>query len=131
MSENTSHWVTRLIPILAFAAGIIISSVGGIMLISSSLKLAFFQEDPYSYFTEQECVSPYSKLAPQPLSETEGVGEITNVEQSPEEIQSCIERNREQQRHQFKNRHQQNIIDALSALVVGGILLVVFRKRNK
>ncbi|MDD3693886.1 MAG: hypothetical protein PHC89_00610 [Candidatus Pacebacteria bacterium] len=129
MSENTTHWITRLIPILAFAAGIIISSVGGIMLISSSLKLAFFQEDPYSYFTEQECVYPYSKLTPQPLSETERAGEI--VEQNPEEIQSCIKRNREQQRYQFKNRHQQNIIDALSALVVGGILLAIFRKRNK
>lgn len=134
MSENKSHWITRIVPVLAFAAGIIIASVGGIMTISSSLKLALFDSEPYSYVTEEECRYDYNKpasLDKEPeISSTLMVDERGHYERNPEEIKECIDKRVAQEKIRFENRHKQNIVDGVSALIVGGILLFAFRRRK-
>ena len=46
MSQK-KEWISKIVPNLAFAAGIIIASVGGMMTLSSTMKLALFDSEPY------------------------------------------------------------------------------------
>ena len=120
MSDN-KHWITKLIPVLAFAAGIIIASVGGIMTLSSTMKLVFFETEPYSYITEDQCLYDYTK----PLDSERG-----NVERSPEEVEVCVAEQKIQEKKRFQNNQKETIVDGVSALIVGGILLLAFRRRK-
>ena len=117
MSE-TKHWITNLIPVLAFAAGIIISSIGGIISISAALKLAFFEMEPYTIVSKETCEFDYSKAADIPY------------ERTPEEVDQCVAERKAEETERFHNNQKNNIIDGLSALIVGGVLLFVFRKRK-
>ncbi|MCI5050825.1 MAG: hypothetical protein MRY57_00775 [Candidatus Pacebacteria bacterium] len=118
--SDKKHWITKLVPALAFAAGIIIASVGGIMTISSSLKLAMFETGPYSYISEDSCrydyEKPYVDNAP--------------VERSPEETKACIQERKQEEMERFQKSQKENIIDGVSALIVGGVLLLAFRRRK-
>jgi len=118
--KETKHWITKLVPVLAFAAGIIIASIGGIMTISSSLKLALFETDSYSYVTEESCRYDYTKPT------TEGQQELRNAE----EIELCIADREQEEKERFQKNQKENIVDGMSALIVGGILLLTFRKRK-
>ncbi len=106
-----SNWIKHVVPILAFTAGIIISSIGGIMTLSSALELSFFKQDRYSYISEEEC--KFQK----------------EVELPVQEIEKCMEERREQETERFKEDKKRDIVDGISFLVVGGILLLSFRKR--
>ena len=117
---HTKHWITKIVPALAFAAGIIIASVGGIMTLSSSAKLAFFDSAPYSYVTEDQCRYDYSRPNPE-----------ATYERSDAEIELCLENRKEEEQVRFKNNQKDNIVDGVSALIVGGILLAAFRKREE
>jgi hypothetical protein len=119
--SHTKHWITKLVPALAFAAGIIISSVGGIMTVSSSMKLALFETEPYSYITEDQCRYDYNK----PLMENGETYEYTDSE-----IQKCMAERKNEEIKRFQNNQKENIVDGVSALVVGGLLILAFRKRD-
>lgn len=118
--SDKKHWITKLVPALAFAAGIIIASVGGIMTISSSLKLAMFDSGPYSYINEDSCRYDYSKPA------IDGF----NQERSQTEIQQCMDNQKQEELSRFQKNQKENIVDGVSALIVGGVLLLTFRKRK-
>lgn len=118
--SDKKHWITKLVPALAFAAGIIITSVGGIMTVSSSLKLAVFDSEPYSYINEESCRYNYEKPY---------IGDAP-VERTPEETSLCVEDRKQEELQRFQKNQQENIIDGISALIVGGILLLAFRKRK-
>ena len=118
--SDKKHWITKLVPALAFAAGIIIASVGGIMTISSSLKLAMFDTGPYSYINEDSCRYNYDKPA------IDGV----NQERTELEIQKCMDNRMEEEIKRFQKNQQENIIEGVSALIVGGVLLLAFRRRS-
>jgi hypothetical protein len=119
--SDKKHWITKLVPALAFAAGIIIASVGGIMTISSSMKLAFFETGPYSIITEDQCRFDYNK----PSS-----GNQLNYERSPIEIQQCMADRKQDEITRFQNDKKENIVDGVSSLIIGGVLLLAFRRRK-
>ena len=121
MSDKKHTWITRLVPALAFAAGIIIASVGGIMTISSSLKLAFFETGPYSIVTEEQCRFDYNKPA-----NNNGI----NYERTQVEIQQCMADRKQEEITRFQNNQKENIVDGVSALIVGGVLLLAFKRRK-
>ncbi len=118
--SDKKHWITKIVPALAFAAGIIIASVGGIMTISSSLKLVMFDSDPYSYITEESCRYDYSKPV------IDGVNAIRN----DAEIGKCMIDRRQEEMIRFQKSQQENMIEGVSALIVGGILLLAFRRKK-
>jgi hypothetical protein len=122
MSETKKDWVTRVVPSLAFTAGIIMAAIGGIMLISSSLKLSMFDAEPYTVITEEECKYDYTAVSVTPESGPKM--------RTPEEIQSCLLRREQEELERFQNSKKENIIDGISALLVGGILILAFRKRK-
>lgn len=121
MSDKKYHWINKLVPALAFAAGIIIASVGGIMTISSSLKLSFFETGPYSIVTEDQCRFDYNKPSP---------NDYLNYERNDSEIQECMTNKKQEEIIRFQNTQKENIVDGISALIIGGVLLLAFRTRK-
>lgn len=135
--SDKKHWITKLVPALAFAAGIIIASVGGIMTTSSSLKLAMFDSGPYSYISEDQCMYKYQGSVPtlMPLDgfDSNGNGldlDVNSSVNTEAEIKSCVEKRQKEERSRFQKNQQENIIDGVSALIVGGVLLLAFRRRR-
>jgi Ca2+/Na+ antiporter len=126
MTDNKHHhWLTSLVPNLAFAAGIIMASVGAIMIVSSSLKLALFESEPYTIITEEECRYDYTK----PITNPE-LGQ-KEQERSPEEIAQCMQRRHNEELVRFQNTEKRDIVDGVSAFLVGAILMAIFRHKRK
>jgi len=120
MSEIKSDWVSRVVTSLAFTAGIIMAAVGGIMILSSSLKLAMFETEPYTIITQEECKYDYN------VYDKEGAPTVRTTE----EVEACLVRREQEELERFQNTKNENIIDGLSALLVGAILVLAFRKRK-
>ncbi|MFT6361126.1 MAG: hypothetical protein ACJAV6_000669 [Candidatus Paceibacteria bacterium] len=120
--SDKKHWVTKLVPALAFAAGIIIASVGGIMTVSSSMKLALFDSEPYSIVTEDQCRYDYNKTTEAPNFGT--------YERTPEEVALCLDSRKAEELARFQNNQKGNMVDGVASLLVGGILLLAFRRRK-
>jgi hypothetical protein len=53
-----------------------------------------------------------------------------NEKQSPEEIKACILDLEQKELIRFQKNQKENIVDGVSTLIVGGILLLAFRKRD-
>ncbi len=121
MSHKT-HWLVHVVPTLTFAAGVIIASIGGIMTISSSLKLAFFDSDPNSYVSMEMCRHDYSRAVPE---------FNPPYERSEQEIQECLQKQEWEELERFQKRQTSSLIDGVSALFIGLILLLVFKKRSE
>jgi len=118
--SDKKHWIIKIVPALAFAAGIIMASIGGMMTVSSVAKLALFEGEPYSYISEDQCRYDYNK------PEIEG----QTKERSIEEIEQCVMDRKAEEISRFQNSEKQDIVDGLSALLIGGILILSFRKRK-
>ena len=116
MSQK-KEWISKIVPNLAFAAGIIIASVGGMMTLSSTMKLALFDSEPYSIISQEECRYDYSR--------SDEVYERTDIE-----INECVIERKAEELERFQNNQKRNIVDGVSALVVGGMLLLLFRRRK-
>lgn len=119
--SDKKHWITKLVPTLAFAAGIIIASVGGIMTMSSSLKLAFFESHSYSYVRSDDCRYDYNNQTSK--------GDAP-YERSASEMEKCMIEKKSEELARYQNEKKENIVDGVSALIVGGILLLVFKRRK-
>jgi len=123
---DTKHWILKIVPALAFAAGIIMMAIGGIMTISSSAKLALFDSEPYNYITREQCEFDYS-------SQKEFVENKENsnlTKKTEEEIEVCLADKRLAEKKHYQDQKKQNIIDGISSLIVGLILVLSFRKRK-
>lgn len=118
--SDKKHWIIRLVPAIGFVAGIIMASVGGIMVLSSSAKLVLFDENPRSYISIDNCRYDYSK---------ERVDDKPYL-RTAEEQNLCVKERKKEDTKRFKNDEKQDIIDGLSLLLVGFILLFSFRKRK-
>lgn len=131
--SDKKHWISKLVPALAFAAGIIIASVGGIMTISSSLKLVFFDTNPYSYIDKDQCRYYYDRY-PQALAldlkENSSSDNIEPHQRTEIEFEKCMEEKLEEEKDSFQKNQLENIVEGVSALIVGGVLLLAFRKRK-
>jgi len=123
--SDKKHWITKLVPALAFAAGIVIASVGGIMTVSSSMKLALFETGPYGMVTEEQCRYDYSRYDAIPVEPESGP-----TMRTPEEVEKCMNERKIEEMQRFQNDQKSNMVEGVSALLVGGILLLAFRRRK-
>jgi phenylpyruvate tautomerase PptA (4-oxalocrotonate tautomerase family) len=134
--SDKKDWIVKLVPALAFIAGVIIASVGGIMTISSSLKMAIFDSGPYLYISEDQCKYDYSrdlaKGTTVGTTEEEGLTDMTDqyYRLDPEEVEVCINEKKQEEINRFNSSQKENIVDGISALIVGGVLLLSFRRRK-
>jgi hypothetical protein len=129
MSDN-KHWILKIVPALGFAAGIIMMAFGGTMVLASGAKLALFDNDPYSYITREQCDINYP--LPVDLSAGKLIKEkdVTTIQRSEDDIQRCLVEKRLEEKNRYQNGKKQNIVDGLSSLLVGGILVLAFRKKK-
>ena len=136
MKEESIHkhdWIFSIVPNLAFAAGVIMASIAGVMILSSILKLSLFQYEPYEQITREQCLFefPYKK----PLPITDGgvafVDSDKNAKPSEKDIQMCLKERRTEAKERFQLKKKENIVDGISILIVGLILIISFRKRKK
>lgn len=136
--SDKKHWLTRIVPVLAFTAGIIMSSVGGVMVLSSSVKLVLFEQGPHSYISKEQCRYDYVPIMPvdvvslKGFEGTEALGEFGDqkVALSDEQIEECLSEKRAEEKSRFQGREKQDIVDGVSALIVGFLLILFFRKKK-
>lgn len=119
--SDKKHWIIKIVPALAFLAGLIMASVGSIMIISSSLKLELFEHAPYDYVDHESCRYDYNKKAEDGVS---------NYVRTDMEISDCLKQRQNQNRLRFEANEKQDIVDGVSMALVGFILLLFFRKRG-
>ena len=126
---HQKHWIIKIVPVLAFATGIIMVSIGGVMTLSSGAKLALFDHEPYNQITREQCEFDYHDFRPIPVETLEKKSEPRK--KTEEEIIKCIKERRIEEKQRFKGRQKQNLVDGLSVLIVGLILILGFRKKEE
>ena len=126
--SDKKHWIVKIVPALAFAAGIIMASIGGIMTLSSGAKLALFDAHPYNQISREQCEFDYS-FHGIPVMDKKTV-DTTPKKRTEEEITRCIERRKIEEKQRFQQEKKQNLIDGLSTLIVGLLLIIFFRKKE-
>ncbi len=131
--NNRKHWLFVIVPIFAFAIGIAMASVGGIMTLNATAKMFLFESGPYAYISPNECL--YDDF-PAPINVAynvngDGAKDIKKPRQrSEEEIEKCFAEKKNEEKIRFLNKEKQSVVDGLSALVVGLILIFIFKKKN-
>ncbi len=119
MSDFKKHWVFQIVPVLLFFVGVIMMTVGGTITLSSSVKLALFEDSPRHIITKESCRYEFK-----PFDEKE-------VEKTETEIERCFKEKKMAERLRFRNNQKQNIVEGLSSLFIGLILTLFFRKKKK
>ena len=118
--SDKKHWIIKIVPALAFAAGIIMASIGGMITVSSTAKLALFESDSYSYISKEQCEYDYKEINTNENARKKSI----------EEIEQCVMDRKAEEISRFQNTEKQDIVDGLSSLLVGLILILSFRKRK-
>ena len=123
--EAVSYKKTRvIIASLVFTIGVIMSSIAGVIFLSSSAKLLFFQKPLYFTDYEEQC---RFRLGEHPLGmKTIDEREEKNI--SPEALEKCVTKLEKQDKERYREEKMRSLIDAFSFLIVGIILILSFRK---
>lgn len=128
--SDKKHWLTTIVPVLAFATGIIMMSVGGIITLSSAAKLALFEQGSYSYIDSEQCRMDYSGSETMYESNIPSEKTYTPRVRTEQEIEQCVQNKKIEETSRFKNTEKQDMVDGLSALIVGFLLVTFFRKKK-
>ncbi|MCF7846968.1 MAG: hypothetical protein K9M51_02935 [Candidatus Gracilibacteria bacterium] len=120
MAKNLS-WLSHLINLGGALTGIILTAVGGVMVLNAALKLYVFQfqGEAYQIVTTQEC--QYDR----------NLGTEEPRERTPEEIEQCKAERREEQKMRFRRQKEENMVDGLAMLLVGIPFWIIFDRRRK
>lgn len=110
------EWIKKLIPSLGLLIGIVFVAIGATMLLSSTFKLVFNVE--VSYDTRISCETKYN-----PELEK-------SVEQTPEQIEACVQDLKESEHERFVAQKTDDIVDGGAFLAVGIFFWVFFWKRR-
>ena len=127
MSEQKKSWVIRLAEAIGFLAGIILLSVGSIILIQSGMRLVFLdgenQNDRWSSYQdiEQDCL--YPSLSPSVEKETSAI--LSTGEQH----EICIAEKKENNKKEFTSENIRRIVENIPLIIVGLVLFLAFRKK--
>lgn len=127
MSENNHlAWLSELIQFGGAVTGIILTAVGGVMLLNATMKLYIFnfQSESYQIVTEEECRYDHSR--PKAVE-----NEFKSYERTPEEIAECKEIRKEENLLRFKRNKKEGMVDGLAMLLIGIPFWMIFRKRQK
>ena len=128
MTEKKLGWLYDLINFGGAVTGIILTAIGGTMLLNASLKLYVFKFDGYSYnyITEDSCRFDY-RVQPFPVKEANS----KPVERSEEEIKKCMEERKAEEEARYKRDKQESMVDGLAMLIVGIPFWIIFDRRRR
>ncbi len=128
MTEKKLGWLYDLINFGGAVTGIILTAIGGTMLLNAVLKLYVFKFDSYSYsyVTEDQCRFDY-RVKPFPVKEAD----TEPKERSEEEIKKCMEERKAEEKARYKRDKQENMVDGLAMLIVGIPFWIIFDRRRR
>ncbi len=116
-----------------FLIGVALASIGGTIVLSTSLKLALFPQPTGYADYEEMCVNRLThSVIVTPLAPGEKIVDRKEEKEIDEkEVERCVEKMREQSTQRYRERKFQTLIDGISILIVGLILLTTFSKRSR
>ncbi len=114
--------IKNLVKLVGTSAGIILFSIGAVMLLNSFLKLYVFSLETDSYFNPQRTCQQVEKKDDLNFSD-----EIFNEA----EYSSCVERETTYAKETYQKRKKSEMIDGFSFLVVGTIIFIFYQKKKK
>jgi hypothetical protein len=131
MSDKKLGWLYDLINFGGAVTGIILTAIGGTMLLNASLKLYVFKFDSneYSYIRAEDC--RYDYLHPVPV---EGNLKTVNTqprERTSEEIEKCMDDRKAEEKQRYTRNKQENMVDGLAMLIIGIPFWVIFDRRRQ
>jgi len=127
MSEKKLGWLYDLINFGGAVTGIILTAIGGTMLLNSALKLYVFKfdSDSYSYVTRESCLYDYN-LPPVKVIDTK-----QPRQRSEEEIEKCLTERKAEEKQRYTRNKQENMVDGLAMLIIGIPFWIIFDRRRR
>lgn len=134
MSDKKITWLYDLINFGGAVTGIILTAIGGTMLLNSALKLYVFEfsSNEYSYVTKDSCRFDYN-YAPVPVAVAKEptLNAETKRERTDEEIEKCMAERQAEERKNYTRRKQENMVDGLAMLIIGIPFWAIFDRRRR
>jgi hypothetical protein len=129
MSDKKLGWLYDLINFGGAVTGIILTAIGGTMLLNASLKLYVFKFDSneYSYIRAEDCRYDYN-ISPVVAIKT---GENIPKERSEEDAQKCLNDRIAEEKQRYTRNKQENMVDGLAMLIVGIPFWIIFDRRRQ
>lgn len=124
MTEKKLAWLPDLLRFGGAVTGIILTAIGGVMLLNATMKLYIFkfQTEPYQIVSTEECKYDYN---------IKTTGQEQPYVRTEEEIAACKTDRLEQNKMQFERSKKENMVDGLAMLLVGIPFWVIFWRKRK
>lgn len=126
MTEKKLAWLPDLLRFGGAITGIVLTAVGGVMLLNATMKLYVFnfQTEPYQVVSTEECKYDHNRSIK------------TNDETKPyartaEEIEICKAERLEENTIRFERSKKENMVDGLAMLLVGIPFWLIFWRKRK
>jgi len=123
MEKSKFSWLRDLVNFGGTIVGIVLTAVGGVMLINSVLKVYVFQFDTNSYFNAEEMCQNY------PMKTMNGIAEPE--EKTEEELSKCVEEKTAFEKGRYTRQQHEKMIDGAAFLLVGAFLWLIHRRKKK
>ena len=126
MSETKLSWLPELIRFGGAITGIVLTAIGGVMLINATMKLYVFdfQTEPYQIVSTEECKYDHNRSIKKD-------DETKPYIRTAEEIETCKADRLEANTIRFERSKKESMVDGLAMLLVGiPFWLIFWRKRN-
>lgn len=122
MADKKLAWLPDLIRFGGALTGIVLTAIGGVMMLNAVLKLYVFQFDSneYAIVTTEECRHDYRMMK----------GDEPTI-RTPEEIEVCKIERREENSQRFVRNKKENLVDGLAMLLIGIPFWLIFWRKRK
>lgn len=129
MTEKKLAWLPDLIRFGGAVTGIILTAIGGVMLLNSVMKLYVFnfQTESYQMVSTEECKYDHSRRTE--ITEKKEIAQP--YERTEKEIEECKINRLEENKLRFKRNKQENMVDGLAMLLIGIPFWIIFWRKRK
>jgi hypothetical protein len=129
MTEKKLAWLPELIRFGGAITGIVLTAIGGVMLLNATMKLYVFnfQTEPYQIVSSEECRYDHNRR----IEEVEAKEITRPYKRTAEEIEVCKKERFEENKIRFERSKKENMVDGLAMLLVGIPFWIIFWKKRK
>jgi len=130
--KHSLAWLPDLVNVGGTIVGIVMTAVGGVMFLNTTLKVYVFGFETNTYFNAEEQCRNDKLYAPRPTSSNEvSIEKQPTVEINEEEISQCVERKANIEKENYRRRQYEQMIDGFAFLFVGIFLWIMHRRKRK
>lgn len=126
MADKKLAWLPELIRFGGAVTGIVLTAIGGVMLINATMKLYVFdfQSEPYQIVSTEECKYDHNRSIKKD-------DETKPYARTAEEIEECKVERLAENKIRFERSKKENMVDGLAMLLVGIPFWVIFWRKRK